>query len=247
MEEKRMKVTVINGVSYKGCNYQMKEIFLNSLREKVGKIELTEYSLPIDCPVFCTGCKACFSKDISVCPHKKYTMPIWDSLLNADLLVFTSPVYVFGLTGQMKALLDHYGSKWMAHSPESPMFSKPAVIITNAAGMGLKNVVKNIGTSLDFWGVARTYTLKQALFMGEWEDIPEKTKDKIKKKSQKLARKLARKKNVKPRLTIKLRFYIMRFAQKMTHKTLIKQGYPETKDHIYWQEKGYLSGKKPWN
>lgn len=242
-----MRVVVINGVEYRGCNYHMKEIFLKSLREKVGEIELTEYNLPSACPVFCTGCKACFYKDISVCPHREYTIPIWESMINADLLVFTSPVYVYHATAQIKALLDHYGSKWMAHSPDEKMFSKRAVIITNAAGMGMKNVIKNIGDSLNYWGVAQTFVIKKALFMGEWKDVSQKTKDKITRSCDKLAAKLVIKKPTKPRLGIKMRFYILRMGQKMIHEKLSKEGYPETTDHKYWKEKGWLDGKKPWN
>lgn len=242
-----MKVVVINGVEYKGCNYQIKEIFLNSLREKAGEVEITEYNLPSSCPVFCTGCKACFYKDISVCPHKNYTVPIWESMTEADLLIFTSPVYVFHETAQIKALLDHFGSKWMAHSPDEKMFSKRAVIITNAAGMGMKNVVKSIGDSLNYWGVAKTFVIKQALFMGIWEDVSQQTKDKIKRNCEKLALKLINKNIVKLRLGIKMRYYMLRMGHNMIHKTLTKQGYPETKDHIYWKEKGWLDDKKPWN
>jgi multimeric flavodoxin WrbA len=61
-----MNITVINGTEQHGCTYQIKEQFLGAIgSEHI----VTEYYLPKDCPVFCTGCKACFYKDISVCPH----------------------------------------------------------------------------------------------------------------------------------------------------------------------------------
>jgi|AGTN01.2.fsa_nt_gi Multimeric flavodoxin WrbA len=240
-----MKVAVVNGVEYKGCNYHIKEIFLAALKEKFGEFELTEYNLPSACPVFCTGCKACFYKDISVCPHRQYTNPIWESLVNADLLVFSSPVYVFHASAQLKALLDHYASKWMAHSPDERMFFKRAVILTNAAGMGMSKAVKDIGDSLNYWGVGRTYSLKYALFMGEWKDVAEKTKETIRINCLKLASKLAEDKAA-PGPGAKSRFYILRMAQKMINKTLIKRGFSETKDHAYWKEKGWLGKKRPW-
>ena len=90
----------------------MKEMFLSSIGSGH---DITEFYLPRDCPVFCTGCKKCFYADISVCPHSEYTVPIWESILEADLLVLTSPTYVFHVTAQMKALLDHFATKWMAH------------------------------------------------------------------------------------------------------------------------------------
>ncbi|MDR1495619.1 MAG: flavodoxin family protein [Clostridiales Family XIII bacterium] len=238
-----MKIIVINGAEQKGCTYNMKEMFLDA----VGRgHDVTEFTLPEDCPVFCTGCKACFYRDISVCPHREYTVPIWDAISAADLIVFTSPVYVFHATAQMKALLDHYGSKWMAHSPERQMFSKQAVIITNAAGMGMKNVARDIGDSLRYWGVARVFVIKQALFESRWELVAEKRKAAIKRSCARVSSRVTAAGAVKPSIGVKARFYIMRMAQRMIHKSQLKAGQPETKDHLYWKENGWLSGGKPW-
>jgi multimeric flavodoxin WrbA len=237
-----MKIMVINGTQNKGCTYKMKEMFLEAL----GKAhEITEYRLPDDAPVFCTGCKACFFKDISVCPHREYTLPIWNGIKEADLIVITSPVYVFHATGQIKALLDHYGTKWMAHSPEKELFLKKAVIITNAVGQGMKNVIKDIGDSLDFWGVARRYSIRQALFVVEWEKVSEKKKQNIRKQCIRVAKKVQGPVK-KPRFRIRLLFKIMGIAQKLINKSLIKKGESETIDYRYWKKNGWLNGDKPW-
>ena len=105
-----MNITVVMGTSARGCTFAMKEQFLSSLGSGNS---VTEFTLPEACPVFCTGCKACFFKDISACPHAEYVMPIWESFLAADLIVFCTPTYVFHAPAQMKALLDHLGkSGW---------------------------------------------------------------------------------------------------------------------------------------
>ena len=238
-----MKILVINGTEQKGCTYAMKEMFLDTLGRKN---EITEYFLPRDCPVFCTGCKSCFYKDISVCPHVKSILPIWEDISAADVLVFTSPVYVFHVTGQMKALLDHYATKWMAHSPERQMFSKQAVIITNSAGAGMKNVIKDICDSLKYWGVARVFSIKQGLFESRWDLVTSKRKLKIKRQCQVVSSRIKSRKNPTPTLDVKRKFYLMRIAQKMIHKDLQKRKQPETRDHIHWKEKGWLGGKRPW-
>ncbi|MDD3999675.1 MAG: hypothetical protein PHX62_02100 [Bacilli bacterium] len=76
----------------------------------------------------------------------------------------------------------------------------------------------------------------------------ERCKTKIKKKGLKLAAKLVHKniKGIKPRFSIRIRFYMLRLGHKMIHEKLIKDGFPETRDHIYWQEKGWFTGKKLW-
>jgi len=237
-----MKIVVINGTKNKGCTYQMKNMFLESL----GKgHEIKEYVLPDDAPVFCAGCKACFFKNISVCPHSEYTMPIWNSILESDLIVFTSPVYVFHATGQMKALLDHFATKWMAHSPEKEIFRKRAVIITNAAGAGTKNVIKDIGDSLDYWGVAKRYSIKKGLFYTIWDEVSDKKKRAIRKQCKKVAKKISRPVK-KPRFKVRFLFGIMKLGQKMINKKLVKEGKSQTTDYFYWKENGWLNGKKPW-
>lgn len=79
-----MKIVVINGTEVKGCTYHIKEIFLSVLKKEN---EIIEFYLPKDMPHFCIGCKTCFFKSESLCPHVGYVMPIWNEMLKADLLV----------------------------------------------------------------------------------------------------------------------------------------------------------------
>jgi len=238
-----MIITVINGTEQKGCTYAMKQEFLSAMGDGH---DVVEYVLPRDCPEFCKGCKACFFKNISVCPHSEYTVPIWERISASDLLIFTSPTYVFHVTAQLKALLDHYGTKWMAHSPEKQMFSKQAVVITNAAGQGMDKAANDIKDSLDFWGVARTYIIKQAVFGIKWEEVSEKRRAAVRKNSIRIAAKVKSKISVTPSFKVKFLFFIMRLAQKMIDKGEVKAGHGHTADYLHWQKNGWLDGKKPW-
>ena len=238
-----MNIVVINGTEQKGCTFAMKEMFLSAMEDGHS---VTEFFLPRDCPEFCTGCKACFYRDITVCPHSRYTFPIWEAILAADLLVLTSPTYVFHVTAQMKALLDHYATKWMAHSPEKQMFRKQAVVITNAIGQGMNKTTRDIKDSLFFWGIARNFVIKQALFQAKWEDVAEKHKISIQKKCENTAAKVKSRKVIKPRLKTKAMFAIMKKAQIMIDKSERKAGRERTKDYLHWEENGWLNGGKPW-
>ena len=121
-----MKIAVINGTEKRGVTFKLKEIFLEGF--KAAKI--TEYYLPKDCPSLCAGCTSCFVKGENNCKDFAYVNTIEKSLLEADLIVMTSPAYVMHATGAMKALLDHLAYRWMPHRPAPEMFGKRAVIIT---------------------------------------------------------------------------------------------------------------------
>lgn len=109
-----MKITVINGTEKHGVTYRLKEIFLSEFK---GKADITEYYLPKDCPDFCIGCTNCFFKGEHTCKDADKIGNIEKSLLEADLIVMTSPAYVFHITGAMKAFLDHLGYRWIPHRP----------------------------------------------------------------------------------------------------------------------------------
>ena len=146
-----MKIAVINGTEKRGVTYRMKEIFLEQFRDDS---EITEYYLPKDGPGFCMGCTACFRNDQIRCKDSEKVQKIEKSMLEADLLVFTSPAYVFHATGAMKAMLDHFGYRWMPHRPAKEMFGKRAVIITQCLGAGGRSTAKDIKDSLSWWGIS---------------------------------------------------------------------------------------------
>lgn len=80
-------------------------------------------------------------------------------MLEADLLVFASPVYTLRTTAAMKALLDHLCVHWMVHRPDDRMFQKKAVILTNAIGWIQGGAQKDIATSLKWLGVSQVKKL----------------------------------------------------------------------------------------
>lgn len=114
-----MKIVLIHGQNHKGSTYSIGRM----LAEKIGK-NITEFFLPRDFGEFCIGCTKCFLINASQCPHYEKLLPIIRVMDEADVLILTSPVYVFHATGSMKAFLDHFGYRWMVHRPEEKMFRK---------------------------------------------------------------------------------------------------------------------------
>ncbi len=228
-----MKITVIHGQSYKGSTYHI----ARSLGEKLDG-EITEIFLPRDFSDFCTGCTACFCESETKCPHYEKLLPITEAIDEADVLILASPVYVYHATGAMKALLDHYGWRWMVHRPEEKMFSKQAVCISTAAGAGMKSTNRDMADSMFWWGAAKVYTYGIAVSETSWERVSSGKKQKIDKKLLALAGKIRKKQGrVKPSLKTKLFFSVMRQMQ--------KRGWNKA-DVDYWKEKGWTEEKRPW-
>ena len=237
-----MKITVINGTEKHGVTYRMKEIFLEEFRNDA---EITEYYLPKDCPNFCIGCTQCFREKQHLCKDAEYVQRIEKSLLEADLLVFTSPAYVFHTTGAMKAMLDHFGYRWMPHRPAKEMFGKRAVIITQCLGAGAKSTAKDIKDSLSWWGISEIKVISFKLMSEiDWNKIEDKRNNEFTNKLQSVAKKMHAVNYAKPAhtgLPVKFKF----FAVRMLQTSLGKQN-PEYTDYKYWKANGWIDKVRPW-
>ena len=99
-----MKIAMINGQNHKGSTYHIGKM----LADKLGG-EVTEFFLPKDFGHFCIGCNQCIVKDEKLCPYYKELKPLTDAIDSADVIILTSPVYVYHCTGSMKAWLDLHG------------------------------------------------------------------------------------------------------------------------------------------
>ena len=237
-----MKITVINATEKKGVTYRLKEIFLEPFQNDA---EITEFYLPKDGPGFCTGCTTCFMKDQNLCKDAQTVGKIEKALLEADLLVFASPAYVFHTTGAMKTMLDHFGYRWMPHRPAKEMFGKRAVIITQCLGAGGSSTAKDIKDSLSWWGVTAVYKCTFRLMSDtNWDKIPEKKRHAMTRKLTSLARKMRSIDYSKPAHTgivAKMKFYAVRMMQ-----TGLGKADPEYTDFKYWKENGWIGSARPW-
>lgn len=233
-----MKILMINGTMRKSSTYRVGRMFVE--RIALPGDEVTELFLPKDMPEFCRGCGLCIRGYEKHCPdYLIYLRRITNLIDEADVLVFTTPTYVYHATGQMKALLDHFGYRWMVHRPEASMFRKQAVVFSTSAGAGEKKAIKDITDSLKYWGVARIYTYGVPVRSMEWNQVDKEIKDKIDKRLYQLMDKIERNPlKVQPSFRVKAMFYLMR----QMHK---KVGMQQV-DTEYWKYMGWFDGKLPW-
>lgn len=232
-----MNITIIHGSERKGSTYNIAKLFVENITSQQDSI--TEFFLPKDMSSFCAGCANCFSKGETFCPHYEQVEPIRFAIENADVIVFTTPVYVLRTSGQMKTLLDHFAFLFMTHRPNPKMFSKIAVIFSTGAGGGTKAAMKDIATSLKFWGVSKIYKMGSAVFASDWNGISEKKKREITSKVNTLADKVRHKiGHAKPSVSTKILFNIFRVFHK---KMKVCEN-----DVQYWEKSGWLYKDRPW-
>lgn len=233
-----MNILMINGTMRKSSTYTIGKMVIDKIVKEEDTV--TELFLPKDMPEFCKGCGMCFMESEKKCPdYLLYMKRVTEMIDNADLLVFTSPVFVFHVTGQLKALLDHYGYRFMVHRPEGSMFKKQAVIISTAAGAGMRKAIRDIKDSLSWWGVSEIHTYGVAVRAVKWAGVSEEIKGKIQEQVERIAGNIKRDVNlVKTSLKTKLIFNVIRM--------LMKKGGMNAPDVEYWQEKGWLGKGRPW-
>lgn len=228
-----MRITLIHGQNHMGSSYHIGKL----LAEQFDDSDIQEFFLPKDLEHFCLGCYQCIEKDEN-CPFYSEKRRIMQAVENADLLIFTTPTYCMRVSAPMKAFIDLTFTYWMAHKPRECMFSKKAVVISTAAGTGMKSAIKDITNTLFYWGVPYIKEYGIAVQAMSWEQVSSEKKNKIKKDIAKLANTIQ---NAKPHVGIKTRFMfnIMRMMQ-------IKDWGSGETEKEYWKQNGWLDKKRPW-
>jgi multimeric flavodoxin WrbA len=102
-----MKIVTVMGSPRKNGNTAtvlgMFEEFVRGEHE-VDRIDITDYEIR-----GCRGCGACGDVlDEPGCVQKDDADALFRRLLDADILVYSSPLYVWGVTAQLKAFLDRH-------------------------------------------------------------------------------------------------------------------------------------------
>ncbi len=238
------KVVVIYSNPGKGSTYNCVRIFKENLQQEMD-VDFIEFTLPGDMPHICLGCFNCFEKGEDKCPHADLVQPIVKEIMTADGMILSSPVYAMDASSAIKSLFDHMCYLWIAHRPNEKMFGKIAMVITTAAGTGVKTSLGTLKKNAKYWGVKRIYSFGVALRASRWEHVSEETRRKITvkltRKAQKFAKNMMNIDRLGPRMAIKFLFPLM---GKMIGG--YEAGSLLYRDTQYWKEKGWLNGGKPF-
>ena len=124
-----MNILILSGSPRKNGNTDLLvEAFSKGASEKhhVEVVSVQDYTVRP-----CKGCNACFTSEGNTCVQKDDMSLVYDKLANADMLVIASPVYFYGLSAQLKAVIDR------CHNPIRDTFHirKAALFLVGAASL----------------------------------------------------------------------------------------------------------------
>lgn len=152
------KVLVISTSLRKGGNSDtLADEFIKGAKEAgndVVKINLTDKSI-----AFCKGCLAC--QKTQKCIIDDDANEIARQTMTADIIAFATPVYFYGMSGQMKTLLDRLNPLYTAD------YSFREIYLLAAAAEDEETVVTGTVTGLNGWiACFEKARLSEAIFAG---------------------------------------------------------------------------------
>lgn len=123
------KIVILAGSARKGGNTDLlAQAFADGAREnnEVEVISVADYKVNP-----CIGCNSCFTREGHTCFQKDDMAIIYEKLKHTDILVVASPVYFYGISAQLKAMIDRL------HTPMRDEFRirKLALLLVGAASL----------------------------------------------------------------------------------------------------------------
>lgn len=105
-----MKIIVLQGSPHKsGSSNLLAEQFVKGAKEVGHSVEIIDAAHMNMHP--CIGCERCGMN--GECVHKDDNSIIRDALLESDMVVFVTPIYYFGMSAQLKMVIDRFYSYTM--------------------------------------------------------------------------------------------------------------------------------------
>jgi multimeric flavodoxin WrbA len=86
----------------------------------------------------CDSCYACFTN--GECHIQDDMQPLYEKLIEADGIVFGTPIYFYGMTAQAKTIMDR---TFALNKPGKTLTNKVAGVIVVAGSIGLIDVLKD--------------------------------------------------------------------------------------------------------
>ena len=135
------KVLIISASPRKGGNSDLLcDQFLKGAQEaghQVEKIRLSDYKIN-----YCQGCGACYTSH--QCFQKDDMKPLLEKMIEADVIVLSTPVYFYSMNGQLKTFIDRCVPRY------TDISDKEFYYIVTAADTIQKNIARTLGALRGF-------------------------------------------------------------------------------------------------
>ena len=123
------KVLILTGSMRKGGNTDLLAQAFAEGAEKNNEVEIISVADYKVNP--CIGCNSCFTREKNECFQNDDMPVIYEKLREADTVVIASPVYFYGISAQLKAVIDRL------HTPMRDEFhiKRLALLLVGAASL----------------------------------------------------------------------------------------------------------------
>ncbi len=123
------KVLILTGSMRKGGNTDLLAQAFAEGAEKNNEVEIVSVADYKVNP--CIGCNSCFTREKNECFQNDDMPVIYEKLREADTVVIASPVYFYGISAQLKAVIDRL------HTPMRDEFhiKRLALLLVGAASL----------------------------------------------------------------------------------------------------------------
>ena len=229
-----MKIlAIIGSPRKKGNSYSVIKRIEDKIKN-IGNVEF-EYLFLSDVNLeLCQGCGVCLLKGEEHCPNKDDRKQIEDKILNADGVIFISPVYAMNMTALIKNLLDR--TAYTMHRPR--FFNQYTMIVSVTGSVGLKETINSLSAiKYSGYNIVHSFGIVATDPFINTKISDSKSLKDIDFAAEKFYKTIINKKPMVPSFD-----NIMQFRMQQRVFDLLKDKL--TCDHNYFKEKGWLDKKK---
>lgn len=162
-----MKIVVLNGSPRKGGNT---EIMARAFAEAASKNEVIILNVASMNIRGCLGCKYCYGHQ-GECVQKDDMVEVFDTLKDADMVVFASPIYWFDISAQLKIVID----RLYAGGSTGFHFHKTALFLDAGADNVFEAAIAQYKAMTSYlkWEDMGIITIPHMIEKGSMKDCPE--------------------------------------------------------------------------
>ena len=193
------------------------------IEEKI--IQLSEYELGM-----CKGCTSCFIRCDTCNQYDDGIEQIEKELLDADIVIFASPVYAHSITGTMKNFIDRI-SYWLH---VFKLTGKYGLVVSSSNSNGNRFVDDYLSKMMEFMGISVMGSIDHT-------NIDPNMEEKIEAAAKNVAFYLENDRTILNYESKNKVFQVYKAAYKNEYDRRVKiPNAPFTKEILYWKEKGFF-------